>query len=322
MSQKDRLEIEEKEKEPVKIATIISLISIFLNLILGLSKIIVGKIVSSSAVFSDGVHSTGDVLTTLIALLSVWIAARKRNNKYNYGHERWASIACVVLAVILLITASEIIVEATSSLVEIINGQSNFIDPTSPLWMTSLILSIASIAIKLVMFFVTMYGAKKANSDAMKADGWHQIVDAFSSVAAIIALCGCIWFKDKNFFDQIFTYLIAIMVIVIGVETFTKAAKELTDHAIDEQTLNKVKETLKEVIDESKIKLIRSRLFSEKFYLDVYILQDENMTLKQCDDIHDKIKNTIFKNFEDCKNVNVISLPDDENHRTQEEIIR
>ena len=87
MNKERKAGIEEQEKEPVKIATIIGIISVVLNLLLGVTKIIVGRVVSSSAVFSDGVHGTGDVLTTIIAVISVWIAARKRNNKYNYRNK-------------------------------------------------------------------------------------------------------------------------------------------------------------------------------------------------------------------------------------------
>ena len=73
--------LEDHEKEPVKIATIIGIISVILNLLLGITKIVIGRIASSSAVFSDGVHGTGDVLTTVIAVISVWIAAKKKNKK-------------------------------------------------------------------------------------------------------------------------------------------------------------------------------------------------------------------------------------------------
>ena len=119
--------LEDHEKEPVKIATIIGIISVILNLLLGITKIVIGRIASSSAVFSDGVHGTGDVLTTVIAVISVWIAAKKKNKKYNYGYERYASIACLVLAVILFLTAGEIIVESTESLIAGISGDSHCI---------------------------------------------------------------------------------------------------------------------------------------------------------------------------------------------------
>ena len=323
MNEERKAGIEEKEKEPVRIATIIGIISVILNLLLGVTKIVVGRIVSSSAVFSDGVHGTGDVLTTIIAVISVWIAARKRNNKYNYGYERWASIASLILSVILFVTAGEIIVESSHSLIEIIKGsETEETIAFTSMWYVSLSLAIASIVIKGIMFFITMYGAKKAHSKAMKADAWHQIVDAFSSIAAIFALFGYVWLPKNNFLDSLFTYPIAIMVIIIGIETFTTAAKELTDHAISNEKMEEVKKVLYTVVKKEDVKLIHSRIFSEKFYLDIYLLQDKSMTLEESDDVADKVKNAIFASFDDCKNVYVIVEPNDETHRKQEENVR
>lgn len=323
MNQERKAGIEEKEKEPVRIATIIGIISVVLNLLLGVTKIVVGRIVSSSAVFSDGVHGTGDVLTTIIAVISVWIAARKRNNKYNYGYERWASIASLILSVILFVTAGEIIVESSQSLIALIQGgETEETIAFTSMWYVSLALAIASIVIKGVMFFITMYGAKKAHSKAMKADAWHQIVDAFSSIAAIIALFGYVWLPNNNFLDSLFTYPIAIMVIIIGIETFATAAKELTDHAISQDKMEEVKKVLYTVVKKEDVKLIHSRIFSEKFYLDIYLLQDKSMTLEESDSIADKVKEAIFASFDDCKNVYVIVEPNDDTHRKQEENVR
>ena len=323
MNKERKAGIEEQEKEPVKIATSVGIISVVLNLLLGVTKIIVGRVVSSSAVFSDGVHGTGDVLTTIIAVISVWIAARKRNNKYNYGYERWASIASLILSIILFVTAGEIIIESTESLIEIIKGgEAEQTIAFTSMWYVSLSLALASIIIKGIMFFITMYGAKKAHSKAMRADAWHQIVDAFSSVAAVIALFGYVWLPNNNFLDSLFTYPIAIMVIVIGVETFQTASRELTDHAISEEKMNEVKKVLYTVVEEKNVKLIHSRIFSEKFYLDIYLLQDKNMTLEESDAVSDKIKNVLFASFPECKNVYVIAEPDDETHRKQEENVR
>lgn len=325
MKQQDLLE--EKEKEPVRVATIVSTISIVLNLLLGISKITIGRIMGFSSVFSDGIHSTGDVLTTIIALIAVWIAAFKKNNKYNYGHERWASIASLILSIILFMTAATVITESTESLIsqvqEIINGTAAPSDVAgTPLFWTSMGLSIATVVLKEVMFNITYYAAKKAHSTAMKADAWHQRVDALSSIAAIIALSGYYFMPNNNILDPILSYPIAIMVIMIGVEVFRKSARELTDHAIDEEKMNKVKASLKEVVPLEKVKLIQSRIFSEKFYLEIYLLEDESTTLKEVDTIADKIKEKLMNDFEDLKNVYVIAEPDDEIHRNQVEMMR
>ena len=310
--------LEDHEKEPVKIATIIGIISVILNLLLGITKIVIGRIASSSAVFSDGVHGTGDVLTTVIAVISVWIAAKKKNKKYNYGYERYASIACLVLAVILFLTAGEIIVESTESLIAGISGeQEETLTVFSELWWVSFSVASLSILVKAVMFFITMYGAKKAGSNAMKADAWHQVIDALSSVAALIALFGYLWLPDNNILDPIFTYPIAFMVIYVGYETFVTAVRELSDHAIDEELMNEVKEVIYTVVKPEEVRLIHSRIFSEKFYLDIYLLLDSSLSLAASDEIADQIKAALFDKFDNMKNAYVIIEPDDEKHRHQ-----
>ncbi len=310
--------IEEKEQSSVKFATVVGIISVILNLVLGVSKITIGRIMGFDSVFSDGIHGTGDVLTTLIATISVWVAASKKSDKYNYGHERWASIAGIVLAVILFGTALEIVTEATTSLIE---GEEAAAESVaySTLWWVSMGLSIGSVVIKFIMFFVTLYGAKKAHSTAMRADAFHQSIDAFSSIAAIIALLGYIWLPENNILDPILSYPIAIMVIAVGVETFKKSANELTDKAVDAETLENVKETIYEIVPKDHVKLIKSRIYADNFYLDIYLLADENKTLKETDEIADVIKEKLFEKFEDLKDVYVIIEPDDEEHRIQED---
>ncbi len=318
--------IEEKEKEPVRTATIVGIVSIVLNLVLGLSKITIGQIMGFHSVFSDGVHGTGDVLTTIIAVISIWIAARKKNDKYNYGYERWSSIAGIVLAIILFVTSITIITEAITSLVPSSptlrhGAETEGIVAGTPLFWVSMGLSIASVVLKEIMFYVTYYGARKAHSTAMKADAWHQRVDALSSIAAIIALSGYYWLPENNILDPIFSLPIAFMVIVIGVKTFVKSARELTDHAIDAEKLKKVQEVLARILPPERIKLIRSRIYSEKFYLDIFVLLDPKTSLKEADDLSDNIKRLLFSSFDDLKDVYVIIEPDDDIHRKQEETI-
>ena len=318
--------IEEKEKEPVRTATIVGIISIILNLVLGISKITIGRIMGFQSVFSDGVHGTGDVLTTIIAVVSIWIAARKKNDKYNYGYERWSSIAGIVLAIILFVTSITIITEAVEELIPEVSGtrhgaSTEGIVTGTPLFWVSMGLSIASVVLKEIMFYITYYGAKKAHSTAMKADAWHQRVDALSSIAAIIALCGYYWMPEDNILDPILSLPIAVMVIIIGVKTFVKSARELTDHAIDSDKMEKVKESLGHVIPLERVKLIRSRIYSEKFYLDIFVLLDASTSLAQADDLSDKIKERLFEDFEDLKDAYVIIEPDDPVHRQQEETI-
>lgn len=318
-----KINIDEKDKAPIKVVTIVSTISIVLNLLLGIGKIVVGLILNSSSVYSDGVHSTGDVLVTLIALLSVWIAAIKYDERYNYGHERWASVATLILSIIIFTVAFEILIESTTSLVSILTSQNpESVDPTSPLWFASVFLTGGSIVIKVVMFFTTYYAAKRAKSNAEKVEAFHQLIDALSSLAALASLIAILLIKDTkkaNLMDPILSYPIVIMIVCVGIEAFKKGSFELTDRAIDSDTKNKVKNILIEFISEDRIKLIKSRIFCEKFYLDIYLLLDSNKSLKEIDEFSDSIKLKLNQEFDNLKNVNIIALPFDEEHIKQED---
>jgi|GEM_PF-1653494 len=320
----EKFDLEENDRENVKTATVIGAITIVLNILLGISKMVIGKMTGFEAVFSDGVHGTGDILTTLIAVISVWISARKRNDKYNYGHERWSSICCIVLSVLLFVLSVEIVQESTENLIQRLSPDYVAAEDSiafSQLWWISMSLSIASVVVKGLMFFVTLYGAKKARSKAMVADAWHQWVDALSSVAAIFSLLGYLWL-DNNILDPIFSYPIAVMVLVIGIETFHDAANELTDHAIDAKKLEEVKSVIYQVVPKEEVKLVRTRIYAEKFYLDIFLLQSPETTLEEVDALSDRLKKALFDRFPDLKNAYVIVEPDNKAHREQEETLR
>ena len=188
-------------------------------------------------------------------------------------------------------------------------------DVGSPFFYASLSLAIASVAIKFIRFFITRYGAKKAHSKARVADAWHQIIDALSSIAAIIALTGFYYRNGKNILDPILSYPIAVRVIFIGIETFKQSTRELTDHAIDHDKRKEVKDILSKYIDRSKIKEVKSRIFSEKFYLDIILLEDQEKTLKEADRLSDQRKEDLRKHFDNLKDVTIRTLPDNPEHQ-------
>lgn len=95
---KRRDEMEEKE------AIRVSKMSIFINLILSVLKLIAGIVSASFAMISDALHSASDVLSSIIVIIGVKIANKKSDKSHPYGHERFECVASIILAVILTAT--------------------------------------------------------------------------------------------------------------------------------------------------------------------------------------------------------------------------
>ncbi len=87
-----------------KIAMKVSTVSIIVNMVLSLLKLLAGLIASSGAMVSDAVHSASDVFSTIIVMIGVQVSGRQSDKDHQYGHERLECVASIVLAVILCIT--------------------------------------------------------------------------------------------------------------------------------------------------------------------------------------------------------------------------
>lgn len=89
-----------QEKEAIRV----SKVSIVINLVLSVIKLIAGIFAMSFAMISDALHSASDVFSSIIVIIGVKIANKKSDKSHPYGHERFECIAGIILAVVLVIT--------------------------------------------------------------------------------------------------------------------------------------------------------------------------------------------------------------------------
>ncbi len=89
-----------EEREAIKA----SKISIIINIVLSLLKLLAGIFAASFAMISDAIHSASDVFSSIIVIIGVKIANKKSDKTHPYGHERFECVASIILSVILILT--------------------------------------------------------------------------------------------------------------------------------------------------------------------------------------------------------------------------
>ena len=82
----------------------VSGISILVNLLLSVFKLIAGIVAHSGAMISDAIHSASDVGSTFIVIIGVRLSTKKSDKEHQYGHERMECVSSIVLAGMLLVT--------------------------------------------------------------------------------------------------------------------------------------------------------------------------------------------------------------------------
>ena len=143
----------------------VSGISILVNLLLSVFKLIAGIVAHSGAMISDAIHSASDVGSTFIVIIGVRLSAKKSDKEHQYGHERMECVSSIVLAGMLLVTGLGIGITGARDIVKSTSGGTIAIPGT-----LALIAAVVSIVVKEWMFWYTRGAAKKINSGALMAD--------------------------------------------------------------------------------------------------------------------------------------------------------
>ena len=68
------------------------IITILMNILLLIIKIIAGLMVNSTALIADGLHSGSDVITSIGVIIGMVMAQKPRDEEHHYGHEKIETI--------------------------------------------------------------------------------------------------------------------------------------------------------------------------------------------------------------------------------------
>lgn len=270
----------------------VSAISIIINLVLSIGKLLAGIVGKSNAMISDAIHSASDVFSTFIVIAGVKISEKEADKEHPYGHERMECVASIILAVLLGLVGVGI---GITGLGKIISGNYSSLEIPGLL---PLIASIISIIVKEWMFWYTRAAAKKLNSGALMADAWHHRSDALSSVGSFIGIL----FSRIGFpiMDSIASVVISICIIKAAYDIFKDGINKMVDHSCDKETEDKIRNTVLQIKGVLGIDDFKTRIFGSKFYVDMEILADGNLSLRDSHSIAEQVHTAIEHNYPDC----------------------
>ncbi|MEE0777174.1 MAG: cation diffusion facilitator family transporter, partial [Bacillota bacterium] len=138
------------DKDKKKLVIKISWVSIMVNLMLSVLKIIAGLVSGSGAMISDGVHSASDVFSTFVVIFGYTASQKESDKDHQYGHERMECVAAVILASILAFVGLEIGISGIQKIISGVSEGGLSIPGALALWA-----AVISIIVKEGMFWYT-----------------------------------------------------------------------------------------------------------------------------------------------------------------------
>ncbi len=261
---------------------------LFLNLGVAILKMIVGSMISSAAMFADGIHSLSDGSSNVVGLIGIGFASKPIDVEHPYGHNKFETMAGLFISIMLLIVAITIIK----------GGIEKLMTPVTP-DITPLSLLILGLTL-VVNIFVATYEYRRGQalgSLILISDSMHTRSDIFVTIGVLISLIG-IKLGLPPIIDPIVSLIVAAVIIKAAYDIFKETNSILTDKAVEGvERIEEVTRSFEEVLEVHKI---RSRGTQNSMYVDMHIKVVPSMSVedghKLMHNIDKKIKAEINPN--------------------------
>ena len=269
-------------------------VSIASNATLIVLKLVVGIVSGSISIVSEALHSSSDLVASVIALFSVRRAARPADPSHHYGHEKVENVSGVVEGLLILAAAIVIAFEAVAKLLHGVH-----LDHV-PLGIA--VMSISA-AVNLAVSKGYLYPvARRTDSAALEADAAHLLTDVYTSAGiagglVLVQLTGYEWL------DPVLAIAVACLITWTSWRLVSHSTRILLDEALPDDEL----EELREAVAEHRGELIvgyhklRTRRAGSKRHIDLHITVPDQMTIGEAHDVAEHIETDIAERIPNCE---------------------
>ena len=198
------------------IITVTSGLGIIANLLIAITKVLIGVVSSSIAIVSEGVNNFADAFTSILALLGAKLAKKHPDEKHPFGYGRIEYLASLIIAALILVTGTETLI---SSVKLVFNPEE----------MSVSYLAIAIIAVTAVIKFClgiyTIKMGEKASSVSLVGVGTESRNDSFASIITIVtALIYLIFHVSLDAYAGI---IISLLILKAGIDVLKETLSDL-----------------------------------------------------------------------------------------------
>jgi len=248
-------------------------LSVASNTALILLKVVAGTLTGSIAILTEAVHSSIDLIASLVALFSVRIADEPADEGHRYGHEKVENLAAAIEAILILVGSAVIAFEAVRRL---ITGGS-----TRTLGIGIGVIAFSAVA-NLVVSTIIARGGRTTNSPALEGDAAHLRTDAVSSLGVLVALV-VVKVTGAQWIDPVAALVVASAIVFTGLRLLVRSGEVLVDQALPAAETEAIAKAIEAFHDEAVVGFheLRTRRGGSQRYVDVHIQFRQGTSLEQ-----------------------------------------
>src|SRR6202521_4375586 len=267
----------------------VAAISIFASAGMAATKFAVGIAIGSLALISEALHSSVDVVATVITWLVVRVSDRPADHEHHYGHGKFESLSALGVIAMLYVLAGGILVEAYSRLRE---GA-----PPPTISAIPFIVLLIDIAVNFWRARALHRTARDTKSQALAADALHFASDVLGSIAVIAGLALSGW--GFGWGDSAAAIGVAVMIALLGLRMARSTVETLLDRA-PEGASEKATAAIRSVPGVVDVERLRVRMVGSTHFIDAIVQVPRTFPIDRVDEIKRKSQAAVTKALDDA----------------------
>ncbi len=260
----------------------VAAISIAASASMAAVKFAVGVAIGSIALISEALHSSVDLVATVVTWIVVQVSDKPADAEHHYGHGKLESLSALGVIAMLYVLAGGIAVEAYSRLREGIAPATVSAVP--------FVVLVVDIVVNLWRARALHKAARQTKSQALEADALHFASDVFGSVAVIIGL-GLLALGYK-WGDAAAAIGIAIIICLLGLRLARSTIETLLDRAPEGAT-EAATAAIKSVPGVIDVERLRVRMVGPTHFIDAAVKVPRTYPIDRIDDIKQRAQRAV-----------------------------
>lgn len=265
--------------------------SIFLGLVVLGLKLIAWAMTGSVALLSDALESIVNVVTAIVALLAIRVAALPADHNHPYGHHKAELFSAILEGAMIIVAALVILHQAWSAF----NNPHMLNAPLQGL----LVNGLASV-LNAVWAWVLIHHGRRARSPALVADGKHLFLDVVSSVVVALGVLLAIE-TGWSWLDPALAAFVAVNILWSGWRVMHESLSGLLDESLSDDVLTQVRRVIAtEAIGAVEAHDLRTRSAGAATFIEFHLVVPGAITVSEAHDMCDRVEAGLKALVEGC----------------------
>ncbi|MDN3954631.1 cation diffusion facilitator family transporter [Sporolactobacillus laevolacticus] len=263
-----------------------AIISIAAYLCLSVLKLFIGFTMESRALRADGFNNVTDIVASVAVLIGLRLSQRPADSDHPYGHWKSETIASLFASFVMMAVGIQVLFDGGKSLIA---GHEETPDILSA-WI--------GLFCAVVMFAVYRYNknlSMKTNSASVMAAAKDNLSDAWVSVGASVGIFGSQ--LHLSWLDSVIALLIGLLICKTAWDIFRESSYNLSD-GFDDTLLDSFNRIVLSVKGVEGVRDIRGRTYGNNMVIDLVILVDPNMGLKEAHKISSQVEDVLMEKYD------------------------